>query len=81
MTFNILLFATIKEKLGKSNISLDLQEPAQLSDLLTELYQKYSQLIPYKKSVLVAVNKKFASTDQAIKPEDEIALFPPVSGG
>ena len=33
------------------------------------------------KSILVAVNHEFAFPDQVISPHDEIALFPPVSGG
>jgi len=33
------------------------------------------------KPILVAVNHEFAFPDQIISPHDEIALFPPVSGG
>ncbi len=81
MTFNFLLFATLKDKIGKNQISLHAGEPASLADLLSVLYREYPQLEPYKNSILVAVNQKFASADQPVHAEDEIALFPPVSGG
>jgi len=81
MTFKVLLFATLKEKIGNSQISLELDEPAKVADLLNLIYQIYPQLVPYNKTILVAVNKNFASLDTIIMHADEIALFPPVSGG
>lgn len=81
MTFQLLLFATLKQKIGRDRISLDLQGPVSVTKLLEALYQNYPQLIPYQKSVLIAVNKSFAFPEQIVSDTDEIALFPPVSGG
>ena len=81
MAFQILLFATLKDKLGKNRITLDIEEPVTVSDLLSHLFANYPQLQPYEKRILIAVNHKYASPSQILHPEDEIALFPPVSGG
>ena len=81
MTFQILLFATLKDRVGQDAVKLEKNAPMKVADLLEDLYVAYPQLSPYKKSILVAVNKNFASPTQIVHPEDEIALFPPVSGG
>ncbi|NMC85755.1 MAG: molybdopterin converting factor subunit 1 [Anaerolineaceae bacterium] len=81
MAYQVLLFATLKEKLGSNKISLDIEEPLTVADLLSHLFTLYPQLQPYQKRILVAVNQNYASPTQLVKPEDEIALFPPVSGG
>ncbi|MBI5298501.1 MAG: MoaD/ThiS family protein [Chloroflexi bacterium] len=46
----------------------------------SQLAQKPS-LEPSIKSILVAFNHEFAFPDQILSPQDEIALFPPVSEG
>lgn len=81
MTFRVLLFATIKDKIGKSSILLEHAEPLTVSELLQELFQKYPQLKQFENRMLVAVNQNYAVQSQLVNPNDEVALFPPVSGG
>ena len=49
------------------------------------LLKKYPKLNKYMKKdddfIRVAVNLKYVTTNKSLKPKDEIALFPPVSGG
>jgi molybdopterin converting factor subunit 1 len=81
LNLNIRLFATLKELTGASQISIDIREPATVSDMLDELNRKFPNLQPLLKSILIAVNQTYADRSQPIYSHDEIALFPPVSGG
>lgn len=81
MDLNIRLFATLKDRAGQDAVQVSLASPATVQDLLQALAFTYPQLAPSLPTALVAVNKDFAFPDTAVKPNDEIALFPPVSGG
>ena len=81
MELEIRLFATLKDRVGKNTISLTLSEPASVQDLLAEVVDEYPELAPSVSSLLVAVNRAYADEDTSLKPGDEIAFFPPVSGG
>ena len=82
MNLNVKLFATLKDKAQTGHLLLELKEERPtVKDLLTEIVAQRPVLESSMKSVLVAVNNEFAFPEQAINPSDEIALFPPVSGG
>jgi molybdopterin converting factor small subunit len=67
--------------MGTKQISVHVREPVVLADLLEALFQQYPQLEPFSNHLLVSVNQKYTSQDQIIQLNDEIAIFPPVSGG
>lgn len=75
------LFASLKEIIGSSHIFLKLQDSAAVSDLLNEFIHQYPQLQPLSNNILVSINLEYADKSQLIHPDDEITLFPPVSGG
>lgn len=79
--FSIHLFASLKERVGASLISIEVSQPATVSDLLAEVVRQYPMVQPYLKTTLISVNREFAGPSLPISPGDEIALFPPVSGG
>jgi molybdopterin converting factor subunit 1 len=82
MQFNVKLFATLKSKAQANQILVTIDaEPAAVSDLMAEIRSQYPVLESSMKSVLVAVNGEYAFMDQPLNADDEIALFPPVSGG
>lgn len=78
-------FASIREKLGLSSEQVEL--PSQVDTvsglvaLLIELHGSSWKEVLEKSSVLVAVNKTVASFTSTVTNEDEIAFFPPVTGG
>lgn len=55
--------------------------PATVETLLTETAEQHPNLASALPSVLVAVNKAYSSKETPLKAGDEVALFPPVSGG
>lgn len=82
MNVTIKLFATLKDKAQASQLALELkQSQPRVTDLLAEIVAQKPSLESSMKSLLVTVNHEFAFLDQVISPNDEIALFPPVSGG
>lgn len=82
MELEIRLFATLRDRAGQNRIHVTLpQQEATVDDLLTAIARDYPQLQPSLGTALVSVNKAFAFPETAVSPGDEIALFPPVSGG
>ncbi|HEX7556360.1 MAG TPA: MoaD/ThiS family protein [Leptolinea sp.] len=81
MAHNVLLFASLKERIGARQISVQACETVVLNEFLKTLLVQFPQLEPFSNNLVVSINQEFASADQVIYPNDEIALFPPVSGG
>ncbi len=81
----LLYFAWLRGKLGKA--SEELTPPAfvtnvgDLLDWLQTLGPAYQAALADRRAVKVAVNQDYAGLDHPVKPGDEIALFPPVTGG
>lgn len=81
----LLYFAWLRAKLGKPGE--DLTPPAHVSnvgellDWLESLGPAYKAALADRRAVKVAVNQDYASLDHPVRPGDEIALFPPVTGG
>lgn len=81
MELKIKLFATLKDRAGQDTIQIDVSEPATVQTLLQAVEAAYPTLEPSLATTLVSVNKSFAFPETQIQAGDEIALFPPVSGG
>ena len=78
-------FSWIKENIGKSEeqiiIPNDIKNVDQLINYLKEKDQKYNLIFEKKKLIKVAVNKTYSSFDTKVCNNDEVAFFPPVTGG
>lgn len=77
----IRLFATLKDKAGKSRISIPFAEAMEVQAMLDTIAMHHPQLAETLPISLVAVNRDFAERNKLVSPGDEVALFPPVSGG
>ncbi|MFL2458926.1 MAG: molybdopterin converting factor subunit 1 [Candidatus Pseudothioglobus sp.] len=76
----ILYFASLKENLNTSDEDLDFKSPVKISTIKKELIQKYGEH-HFPKNILCAVNQEIASEDTLVNEADEVAFFPPVTGG
>jgi molybdopterin synthase sulfur carrier subunit len=79
----VLFFARIREQLGASELHLG-QVPATVAALvdLLEAERGTAFAAPLRAAnVLVAVNHEVAGRAHALKPGDEVAFYPPVTGG
>jgi molybdopterin synthase catalytic subunit len=81
MELDIRLFATLKDRAGQARIQVPVEEPATVESLLAATAEAYPSLAPALPSTLVAVNRAFADSGKLLHSGDEIAFFPPVSGG
>ncbi len=76
MSITVRFFASIRERLGKGEDNIDIKGIATVADVWNK-----SAKIPLPPNVLAAVNMEYARTDQAVRDGDEVAFFPPVTGG
>ncbi|EXJ09565.1 cyclic pyranopterin monophosphate synthase MoaC [Nitrincola nitratireducens] len=81
----IVFFADIKEKLKTESLDLN---PSDLTgktidDIISHLSEKGDiwKTTLNEKNILCAVNKQLVKRNHVINPSDEIAFFPPVTGG
>ncbi|GAB4234091.1 MAG: molybdopterin synthase sulfur carrier subunit [Acidobacteriota bacterium] len=76
----VLLFASLREAAGVERVALpsDVGSPAGAFEALT---RRYPALTGFRDKLLVAVNQAFADWNQPLQDGDEVAFFPPVSGG
>jgi len=81
MQVHVLFFGMLRELAGRSGESLSLPEPARLDDVLHHYEERIPQLRALSDSIAMSINQEYASRDSALKPGDEVALLPPVSGG
>ncbi|MGQ9426101.1 molybdopterin converting factor subunit 1 [Gilvimarinus sp. F26214L] len=84
MAVNIWYFARLREALDCQQERLELDADIQtIEDLLAVLCKRGEQWQKalQDETVLVAVNQAVASLQTTIADEDEIAFFPPVTGG
>src|SRR5215831_1559640 len=78
----VLFFATLKDLAGTNRLSMVFPAGlSTLSDLRATLAREYPQLAAHLGSAVAAINQEFAFPGDPIKPGDEVAFFPPVSGG
>ena len=77
----IKLFATLKERAKTNVIAVPIETVTTVRELRDAVAMHYPALAPLMQQTLVAVNQEFAFNDDAVQPNDEVALFPPVSGG
>ncbi len=82
MEITILLFATLKDRVGKSRLTLTLPgESTTVDDVRRALAAEYTAIERNLPSAIAAVNEEFAFGEDPVKSGDRVAFFPPVSGG
>ena len=78
---NINLFATLKDIAGTKQVSITLPSAATINDVRQQLAEQHPKLATALPSAIAAVNHEFVFSGHPVTPTDEIAFFPPVSGG
>lgn len=77
MKIKIKFFASLREQIGQSEIQMELDNPLTAAEIWTQA----SNNSPLPANLLIAVNQEYADKDVIIKAGDEVAFFPPVTGG
>ena len=85
MKVKVLYFAGLREQLGRPGEELDVSPAvttvAGLRTLLTARGGAWQTALAQGKALRVAVNQEVAQPTTPVKPGDEVAFFPPVTGG
>ena len=77
MTISVRFFASLREQLGYGDAELDMQPHLTANDV----WNLSTQGVSMPANTLVAVNQEYVSLNETIQDGDEVAFFPPVTGG
>ena len=77
MALQVRYFASLRERMGRDS---DVVEPTH-AVTVAEVWQRSSDGKPLPGNVLCAVNMEYVAPDAQVQDGDEVAFFPPVTGG
>ena len=78
----ILFFARLRDSIGCAETSLTLQQPTSVQQVVALLLAQHPDWSDaFSTPVLVAINQNMADMDASVSNDDELAFFPPVTGG
>lgn len=82
MVVHVRLFAVLRERAGTDALEVMLRDGATVADAMHALAgdERLGELLE-RMPVHMAVNRDYATASTVLRPEDELALIPPVSGG
>ena len=81
VSIRVLFFGAARDVVAANQLELSLDAPATVASAFQNLVSKFSELERFGRSLLFAVNQEYATPDTRLKENDELAVFPPVSGG
>jgi molybdopterin converting factor subunit 1 len=82
MMVSVRLFAMLREAAGRDALELDLPDGATVGELLAEVRRRDGLAdVATRMTVVAAVNREYADASHRLRPGDQVALIPPVSGG
>ena len=77
MTIRVRYFASLREKMGRVEDTLVAEDIATVADV----WRVVSTGQPLPEQLLCAVNMDYAEALSPVQDGDEVAFFPPVTGG
>jgi molybdopterin synthase sulfur carrier subunit len=81
----VLYFAWLRSKIGVAQEEVappaEVRDVGALVDWLKARSPKHAEALANTTVVKVAVNQEYVPYDHPLSPNDEVALFPPVTGG
>ena len=77
MSVKIRYFASLKDYIGRSEDEIIYNEVL----TVTEVWQQATQNKVKPQNTLVSVNMDYVNWDEPVSDRDEVAFFPPVTGG
>lgn len=77
MSIRVRYFASLREKMGRVEESLAHEDIHSVA----EVWKAVNRGHPLPEEILCAVNLEYADPDTPVRDGDEVAFFPPVTGG
>ena len=76
MSITVCFFASLRDRIGRERMEIQAEGLSTVRDVWQTIGEKHADT-----PVLAAVNARHAGFDTKIKDGDEVAFFPPVTGG
>ncbi len=83
-TVRLLYFAWVRERIGVAHEVVPLDQPLLLHELVARLCKRsagHEAALAEQGRLRAAINEAFVGWDAKVAPGDEVAIFPPVTGG
>ena len=74
-------FGAARDAVGTADTLLSLQAPTDAAGAFAQVVSAFPNLRRFGRSLLFAINEEYAAADREVRAHDELAVFPPVSGG
>lgn len=81
MKVTVKFFAQLREQLNCSEAQVTVDAPATMGDVKIALQQSLGNQEAFNQPVLMACNQQIVAESHAVSADDELAMFPPVTGG
>ena len=81
MKIKALFFASCRDIVGTRQMEIDIKDGARVRDLRAELLGHHPRLAALDNVLSIAVNSEYVDDSTLLKPGDQVAFIPPVSGG
>ncbi len=78
---HVLFFGAARDLVGHGEVDLILKNADTAAKAFEEVVERFPELRRFGRSLLFAVNQEYARADLEVHDGDELAVFPPVSGG
>ena len=78
MQISVKYFASLRELIGEADDSMEVGDNATVKDVWQSILSKHQIDI---EQVMMTVNHVYVKLDHPLKTGDEVAFFPPVTGG
>jgi molybdopterin synthase sulfur carrier subunit len=77
MSINVKFFASLRERVGQGEASLDFMEQMNVA----QVWDQATTNMARPNNTLCAINMEYVNMDNIVDDGDEVAFFPPVTGG
>ena len=81
MRVRLLLFAALREAVGKKEHLLEVTSQLSLADVVRRAEDELPEIARYRGRLLVSLNQERVPMDARVADGDEVAFLPPMSGG
>ena len=81
MTVRVLLFARYAELAGKQELNFDIEPDRTVGELWERIRESFPGLRSVSETPLMACDSSYSAANRSLMGAEEVAFFPPVSGG
>jgi len=81
MNVPVEFYAQLRNVAGASELKIEIPSGGTVADLLEEIYRQKPALRSHDPTILIGAGVEFVDRTYVIKPDETIAIMPPVQGG